>query len=304
MIYTCTIAPSIDYTVYVPKFKQAELNRTSDVYYYPGGKGINVSRVLQRLGVKNIALAFAGGFTGNYIQTYLETEGIITEFIDTEEISRINIKLKSSNETEINGPGPNVTDEQLEKLINKVELLSKGDIFLLAGNLPDSIPLRFFERIAQVCEERQVRFVVDSSGPQFKTLIEYKPFLIKPNRDELAELFNTSIETEAEVIKYAQELIIKGVSNVIVSLGGSGAVYVTEKSVYVAEAPKGEVINTVGAGDSLVAGFLAGYVEGKSELEAFRLGVASGSATAFRPDLCEKKDVERLLDEVVIKILS
>lgn len=304
MIYTCTIAPSIDYTVYLPEFEQGMLNRSNEVFYYPGGKGINVSRVLQRLGVKNVALGFAGGFTGNYITEYLATEGIITDFIDTEEITRINIKLKSNIETEINGSGPNVKDYQLDRLILKMRNLSKGDSFLLAGSLPASIPFSFFEKIAKVCDEREVHFIVDSSGPQFKKLIEYKPFLIKPNQDELAELFNTSIETQEEVVMYAKKLIAKGVSNVIVSLGGSGAIYVTNKNVYIAGAPKGEVVNTVGAGDSLVAGFLAAYTEGESELEAFRLGVASGSATAFTSDLCERQDVQELLENVHIKKLD
>lgn len=304
MIYTCTVAPSIDYTIYLPAFEEGELNRTKEVYYYPGGKGINVSRVLQRLGVRSIALGFAGGFTGEYITDYLAKEGIITDFIDSEEISRINVKLKAEVETEVNGPGPQLNISKLAKLITKVKMLSKGDTFVLAGGLSDSIPDDFYQGLAEACHEKGIRFVVDSSGPQLKKLIELNPFLIKPNKVELAELFDVTIENEEQVIHYAKQLVAQGVPNVIVSLGGEGAIYVTEDAVYLAEAIQGEVINTVGAGDSLVAGFLAAYTEEEDEQEAFRLGLACGSATAFSPELCDKAAVEDLLPKITIKKLS
>lgn len=300
MIYTCTITPSIDYTVYLSKFHAGGLNRANDVYYYPGGKGINVSRVLQRLDVDNVALGFSGGFTGDYITQFLTQEGIATDFIDTKETTRINVKIKSDKESELNGPGPQITEPQQQELLAKVDNLSKGDWFILAGSLPDTIPLTFYQNIANICEEKGVAFVLDTSGPNLKALIDTKPFLIKPNDEELGELFNTTIANKKEAVFYAKKLVACGVQHVIVSLGGNGAILVTENEVLVAEAPKKTVINTVGAGDSLVAGFIASYVRNGKAAAAFLYGVASGSATAFLPDLCEQKDVALLVPEVQV----
>jgi len=300
MIYTCTITPSIDYTVYLPEFRDGTLNRTDEVYYYPGGKGINVSRVLQRLGVDNVALGFSGGFTGDYITQFLTREGIATDFIDTKEITRINVKIKSEQESELNGPGPQITEVQQRELLAKIDRLSKGDWFVLAGSLPDTIPATFYQNIANLCREKGVAFVLDTSGPNLKALIETRPFLIKPNDAELGELFNTTIKNKQDAAFYARKLIESGIQHVIVSLGGDGAILVTENEVLVTEAPKGTVVNTVGSGDSLVAGFIASYVKNKDAAEAFRYGVASGSATAFLPDLCEQKDVALLVPEVQV----
>src|SRR5699024_7564039 len=185
MIYTCTITPSIDYTVYLPEFRDGTLNRTDEVYYYPGGKGINVSRVLQRLGVNNVALGFAGGFTGDYITQFLSREGIETDFIETNEITRINVKIKAAEESELNGPGPLINEAQQQELLSKIKGLSKGDWFVLAGSLPGTIPLSFYQNIANLCKQKEVAFVLDTSGPNLKALIKTKPFLIKPNQDEL-----------------------------------------------------------------------------------------------------------------------
>lgn len=300
MIYTCTITPSIDYTVYLPEFHAGALNRANDVFYYPGGKGINVSRVLQRLGVDNIALGFAGGFTGNYITQFLTQEGIVTDFIDTEEITRINVKIKSTEESELNGPGPQITEVQQRELLAKIDRLSKGDWFVLAGSLPNTIPLTFYQEIAKLCKKNGIAFVLDTSGPNLKALIETKPFLIKPNDEELGELFNTTIANKKEAVFYAKKLVASGIQHVVVSLGGDGAILVSKDKVLVAETPKGTVVNTVGSGDSLVAGFIASHVTNKDVAEAFRYGVASGSATAFLPDLCEQKDVALLVPEVQV----
>lgn len=301
MIYTCTITPSIDYTVYVPEFRSGELNRAEDVYYYPGGKGINVSRVLKRLGMNNTALGFAGGFTGDYITQFLADEGIHTDFIETNETTRINVKIKSDEETELNGPGPNITESQQQELQAKIDHLSAGDWFVLAGSLPESIPHSFYEKIADTCRRKGAAFVLDTSGPNLKALINTKPFLIKPNGAELAELFATTITSKKEAIFYARKIVATGVEHVIVSLGDDGAILVTEEKTLIAEAPKDRVINTVGAGDSLVAGFIAAYAKNKNVVEAFRYGVASGSATAFLPDLCEAKDVELLVPKIKLQ---
>ena len=298
MIYTCTITPSIDYTTYLPDFHTATLNRSDEVFYYPGGKGINVSRVLKRLDVDSVALGFAGGFTGNYIEQFLEKEGIETDFIQTEEITRINVKIKAQEETELNGPGPVINTEQQSVLMDKIKTLKKGDWFVLAGSLPESIPQSFFLEIASICTNQDIHFVLDTSGPALKELVLTQPFLIKPNEHELGELFDTIIANKQEACHYAKRLVNQGVQNVIISMGEEGALLVTKDLVVSAEAPKGKVVNTVGSGDSVISGFIASYTKEKDAEKAFRYGVASGSATAFRSDLCEKSDVEALLDQV------
>jgi 1-phosphofructokinase len=298
MIYTCTITPSIDYTTYLPDFHTATLNRSDEVFYYPGGKGINVSRVLKRLEVDSVALGFAGGFTGNYIEQFLEKEGIETDFIQTDEITRINVKIKAQEETELNGPGPVINTEQQADLMEKIKTLKKGDWFVLAGSLPESIPQSFFLEIASICTNQDIHFVLDTSGPALKELVLTKPFLIKPNEHELGELFDTIIADKQEACHYAKRLVNQGVQHVIVSMGEEGALLVTKDLVVSAEAPKGKVVNTVGSGDSVISGFIASYTKEKDAEKAFRYGVASGSATAFRSDLCEKSDVEALLDQV------
>ncbi|WP_017381423.1 1-phosphofructokinase [Paenisporosarcina sp. TG-14] len=300
MIYTCTITPSIDYTTYLPDFHIATLNRSDEVYYYPGGKGINVSRVLKRLDVNSVALGFAGGFTGNYIEQFLENEGIKTDFIETEEITRINVKIKAQEETELNGPGPVINTQQQDLLIKKIRILKKGDWFVLAGSLPESIPQTFFMKIASICRDEGVHFVLDTSGPALKDLVNTQPFLIKPNEHELGELFDTIISNKQEACHYAKKLVNQGVQHVIVSMGKEGALLVTKDHIISAEAPKGKVVNTVGSGDSVISGFIASYTKEQDTEKAFRYGVASGSATAFRSDLCEKSDVEALLEQVIL----
>jgi len=304
MIYTCTITPSLDYTTYLTEFHQGELNRTDDVYYYPGGKGINVSRVLKHLDVDSVALGFVGGFTGDYINEFLNKEEILTDFIQTEEITRINVKVKADTESELNGPGPNVNEGQLQALLEKVQGMKSGDWFVLAGSLPKSIPSSFFVKVANICENGGIHFVLDTSGPALRELIQTKPFLIKPNKEELGELFDTEIKTKQEAYYFAKQLVEKGVQHVVVSMGGEGALLVAKDLAIMAEAPKGQVGNTVGAGDSLVAGFLASYVKDHDATVAFRYGVASGSATAFQSDLCKKQDVEELLDQVILSPLN
>jgi 1-phosphofructokinase len=304
MIYTCTITPSLDYTTYLPELRLGELNRTSDVFYYPGGKGINVSRVLGRLGTKSIALGYIGGFTGQYITDFLKEEGILTDFIRTEDITRINVKVKAAEESELNGPGPSINELQQQELLEKVQAMTSGDWFVLAGSLTDTIPSSFFEEIAAICEKNNIKFVLDTSGSALIDLIHTKPFLVKPNIEELGELFNVEISTKEEAFHYAQKLVGKGIQHVVVSMGGEGALLVTKDLALLAVAPKGLVVNTVGAGDSLVAGFLASFTKNENATEAFRYGVASGSATAFSSDLCEKNDVDQLLKQITIRSLA
>ncbi|WP_033541269.1 1-phosphofructokinase [Planococcus sp. CAU13] len=300
MIYTCTIAPSIDYTVYLPEFAAGKLNRADSVFYYPGGKGINVSRVLKRLGSDSKALGFAGGFTGQWIEQFLKDEGIASDFIPTDETTRINVKIKSKEETELNGPGPEPDADQLGLLTAKVKAMEKGDWFVLAGSLPETMPDTIFSELSSICEAQGIRLVLDTSGPALKKLVESRPFLIKPNLEELGELFGKELTGREQAYECALELVKKGVGHVIVSMGSEGALLVTEHNAYSAKAPIGKVVNTVGSGDSLVAGFIASFSQYQDVQKAFRCGVACGSATAFRSDLCEKAGVEALLEQVEI----
>ncbi|MFD1030600.1 1-phosphofructokinase [Metaplanococcus flavidus] len=300
MIYTCTVAPSIDCTNYLPDFKVGKLNRSERVHYYPGGKGINVSRVLKRLGVDSVALGFVGGFTGQFIEDFLAEENVKTDFIDSGQISRINIKIKSDDETELNGPGPELTDGHLEKLKDKVKNIKSGDWFVLSGSIPQELPIAFFQELVENCRAAGGRFVLDTSGNALPALIKSQPFLIKPNKEELGDLFHAKISDKQLAAEYAFELTAQGVENVIVSMGAEGAILVDKERAYWAEAPKGKMINTVGAGDSMVSGFIAALSQGMTKVEAFRYSVSSGSATAFRSDLCDKEDTEKLLEQVSV----
>ncbi|MBD8070643.1 1-phosphofructokinase [Bacillus sp. PS06] len=303
MIYTCTLNPSVDHIVHVKEFELGSINRMSFDAKYPGGKGINVSRVLKRLGVESEALGFIGGFTGRFIDDVIKSEGISTNFIEVNGDSRINMKLTSDSttETEINGQGPAITDQQFSQLVNQVESLKSGDILVLAGSIPSSLPSNLYTQLSKIAVSRGAKVVVDISGKVLLDIVEQGPFFIKPNHHELGELFDVTIETAEEAIPYGKKLLELGAENVAISMAGKGALLITKDGVYQATVPKGTVKNSVGAGDSLVAGFLGAYSQNPDLVEAFRHGVASGSATAFALDLCTKEDVDRLKPEVDIK---
>ncbi|WP_041638395.1 1-phosphofructokinase [Anoxybacillus flavithermus] len=300
MIYTCTLNPSVDYVVEAQQIELGKLNRATKTSYFPGGKGINVSRVLKRLHIHNIALGFIGGFTGQFIADELKREHILTDFITVRGQTRLNIKLKGERETEINGEGPVISDEHKEALIDKIKQLKKGDILVLAGSLPPSIDDTFYVMMMEEAKKRKVAVVVDTSGSALKQAIAYEPFLLKPNQMELGELFGVSIHSRDQIIEYGKKLIDNGVQHVIVSLAGDGAILFHKDVILIAQAPKGMVKNSVGAGDSMVAGFLAAYVNEAPLEEAFRYSVAAGSATAFSEDLCTEDEVYRLLEQVTI----
>lgn len=301
MIYTLTLNPSVDYIVQLECFQLGELNRTTRETKFPGGKGINVSRVLSQLGVTSMALGFNGGFTGKYIEDYLQNEKIDTDFIKVREDTRINIKLKTSQETEINANGPMITEENFNMLKEKISGLTKNDLLVLAGSIPSTLPTTTYEELVQICKENEVEFVVDAEGELLKKVLPYHPFLIKPNHHELGELFQTTISSCEEVIPYGKKLIEMGAKNVIVSLAGAGAVFINKEISLVAEVPTGIVKNSVGAGDSMVAGFLAEYQNTRNVKNAFPYSVAAGSATAFSLGLCTKDLIEELLVQVKIR---
>ncbi|MEH7305409.1 1-phosphofructokinase [Neobacillus drentensis] len=301
MIYTLTLNPSVDYIVKLEIFQLGELNRTVDEAKFPGGKGINVSRVLNQFGTRSKALGFVGGFTGAYIEQYLQNEKIDSDFVQVEEDTRINVKLKTGQESEINAKGPTITEENFTLLKQKIMQLGADDLLVLAGSIPSSLPKTTYEDLVKICSESNAQFVVDAEGDLLKKVLPYQPLLIKPNHLELGELFETTITNAEEVIPLGKRLVEMGAKNVIVSLAGAGAVLINSETTLLAEVPKGEVKNSVGAGDSMVAGFLAAYVETSNIEEAFRFSVASGSATAFSLGLCTKEKVEELLSQVHIK---
>jgi 1-phosphofructokinase len=298
MIYTCTFNPSVDYIVHVDKLRIGELNRAVKTLTFPGGKGINVSRVLKRLGIESTALGFIGGFTGAFIIEQLQNENITCDFVKVPGNTRINVKLKSGKETEVNGQGPMIQPEHEAEFMKKIRALTENDIVVLAGSIPSSLSPDVYEKIIDEAKKAKAKVVVDTSGPALKSLLMRKPFLAKPNHKELAELFDTTFHSKDEIMVYGRRLVELGVENVIVSMAGNGAFYFNKEMTLFAEAPKGTVKNSVGAGDSMVAGFLAAYTSGKSLEEAFAYSVASGSATAFSEDLCTKDRVEQLVHEV------
>lgn len=302
MIYTVTFSPSIDYIPFVENFKVNELNRANEVRYYPGGKGINISRVLTRLKVETTALGFLGGFTGAYIQQFLHEEQVATDFIEIEETTRINVKIKSTRETELNGPSPLLTDEHISQLMTTIQRqLKKNDWVIVSGTIPAAVSDTFFKDLHKVCLQVGAKWILDTSGPRLKSLLQYEPFLVKPNEEELSELVGQKIESKDEVRHFAKQLVEKGIATVVVSLGEAGAVCVTKDSTMIAQAPKGEVVNTVGAGDSLVAGMVSQLARNTSMEVAFKYGVAAGSATAFQEDLCTAEQLNQLLSNVVIQ---
>ena len=301
MIYTVTFNPSLDYIVSVEDFKLGLTNRTSSELILPGGKGINVSTVLGNLGIENTALGFLAGFTGKEIVRRLEEMGVASDFIEIKEgVSRINLKLKSIDGTEINGSGPVISPEDVEKLMEKLEKLGEGDVLFLAGSISTSMPDDMYQKIMAKLDGKGVMIVVDATRDLLMNVLAYHPFLIKPNNHELGEIFDVELLTRESVVPYAKKLQEKGARNVLVSMAGEGAVLVAEDgSVYDAPAPKGELKNGVGAGDSMVAGFMAGWMEKQEYRHAFHMGVASGSASAFSENLATKEEIAGVYQQVV-----
>lgn len=296
MIYTVTFNPALDYLVDVENLKLGLTNRTSGENLYPGGKGINVSIVLKNLGIDSTALGFTAGFTGTMISEMLKDRGINTDFIELKEgFSRINVKIRSTEETEINGQGPKIGQEGLDELYKQIDTLKEGDYLVLGGSIPSSMPEDTYEQIAKHIQGRGIGLIVDATKDLLLNVLPYEPFLIKPNNHELAEIFNVELKDNKDIAKYGKELINKGAQNVIVSMAGDGAIFIPKdgEAVFL-PAPKGKVINSVGAGDSSVAGFLAGIVQGESPEKSFKLGVSTGSASAFSELLAEKELIDQL----------
>lgn len=306
MIYTVTLNPSIDYVVKLDNLKIGDINRTSEEYIYPGGKGINVSLILKELGYKSTALGFISGFTGQYISDILREKDLEIDFINLKSgFTRINVKVKSNEETEINGQGPYISNENLEKLYSKIDKLTSGDILVLAGSIPSTLDEKLYENIMIRIKDKNIKVVVDATKNLLLNVLKYKPFLIKPNNHELEDMFGVRINTIDDVVIYAKKLKEMGAQNVLISMGGDGALLVTENDeVFKSGIAKGIVKNSVGAGDSMVAGFIAGYLKSNEFEEAIKLGSASGSATAFSYDLASRDFIDKLKEEIVVEKLN
>lgn len=300
MIYTVTLNPSLDYFLSVEHFAIGKTNRSNEEVYRPGGKGINVSWVLHNLGLESTALGFLAGFTGQEIKRQMETTGIATDFIELPGgMSRLNVKLKQMDATEINASGPILSEKNLEELRKKLSALTRGDILILSGSLPGSVTTDIYKDLMEEVDGKGIPVIVDAVGDALLKTLPLHPFLIKPNHQELSELFDVELSTREQVIPYAGKLQEWGAQNVLVSLGGAGAVLLDQNGVvYESEVPRGKLINAVGAGDSMVAGFLAGYLEKQDFAHAFLMGMAAGSASAFSEGLADRATVEQLYQQL------
>ena len=299
MVYTVTFNPAIDYIVHTDEMAVGSVNRAKKEEIYFGGKGINVSMVLSELGIKSKALGFVAGFTGAAIEDGVSKKGIETDFVHLDNgFSRINVKIKSGDETELNGQGPTIDDKSLSELFSKLDKLLDGDTLVLAGSIPASMPADIYEKIMERLSEKNIKFVVDATKDLLMNVLKYKPFLIKPNNHELGEMFGVTLKTNEEITEYAQKLKDMGAQNVLVSMAGDGALLLDETGkTHICGVCKGTVKNSVGAGDSMVAGFVAGSEQGDYEY-ALKLGTAAGGATAFSDGLAEKEEIFRLLEQL------
>ena len=300
MIYTVTFNPALDYVMRVPELKKDAVNRTETESIYYGGKGINVSIVLSHLGITNMALGFVAGFTGREIEEGVKKQGVMTDFIHLSNgLSRINVKIKGiekKEETEVNAQGPEIGEAEVELLLHKLDVLTKTDTLVLAGSIPKTLPADMYEKIMERLLEKEVRVIVDATKDLLLNVLKYHPFLIKPNNHELGEMFGKTIKSEKDIIFYAKKLQEMGARNVLVSMAAEGAILITENNtIHKMGGAKGEVKNSVGAGDSMVAGFIAGYLEKEDYEYALKLGTAAGGATALSDDLATKEEIEKMM---------
>lgn len=300
MIYTVTFNPALDYVVFLDGLKLGDINRTTRESIYYGGKGINVSTILNTLGMETTALGFVAGFTGKAIEDGLNAQGMHTDFIHLPEgNSRINVKVKHGDETEINGQGPVITQEAIDALFGKLNALREEDVLVLAGSIPNTLPEDIYERILAALSGKGIRIAVDATKDLLLNVLKYHPFLIKPNNHELGEMFHTVCDTREDIEHYARELQKMGARNVLISMAGDGAILITEDGGSIRMGtPKGKVVNSVGAGDSMVAGFLAGYLKNGNYEEALKTGTAAGSATAFSEGLASREMFEKMLAQL------
>ncbi|GGC76501.1 1-phosphofructokinase [Enterococcus wangshanyuanii] len=301
MIYTVTLNPSIDYIVHVDDLKLGDLNRMTADFKLPGGKGINVSRILKRINAESTALGFLGGFTGTFISDWLTREKIQTNFTPVGEDTRINIKLKSDEETEINGLGPTVSNEEMQNLKQILSTVQADDIVVLSGSTPASLRKGFYEELIQIVKEKKTDFIIDTTGADLLNALPQEPLLVKPNNHELAELFNVEFQTIEDILPFGERLLTNGAKHAIISMAGDGALLFTPTGIYQSNVLKRPLKNSVGAGDSMIAGFVGTFAKNNDPIEAFKWGIACGSATAFSDDLATADLINELISEVVVE---
>lgn len=301
MIYTVTVNPSIDYIVQLNKLTLGEVNRMDYDNKLPGGKGINVSRILKELGLDNTAWGFLGGFTGEFVKEALEKTGLKTNFTWIKADTRINVKIKAQAETEINGRGPELTKEEIAAFTAQFDELTADDVVIFAGSLVPSLSDDFYFDLIKVIRQKGAQFVIDTTGESLLKTLPENPLVVKPNNHELAELFGVKLNSIDDIVKYGKKLLEMGAQHVLISMAGDGGLMITKDKVYRSYAPKGTVINSVGAGDSMIGGFTGTYAKTKDPLEAFRYGLACGSATAFSEDLADAKKINEILPMIEIE---
>ncbi len=302
MIYTCTLNPSVDYVVWLEKFITGDVSRSKTESFDPGGKGINVSLLLNNLKIDSTLLGFMGGFTGHYLMDLLdENKYLHLDFIKVKGTTRVNVIIQETVESRISANGPIITDHDYEKLIHKVNNIDENDIFILSGSIPSSIKKDVYSEIAEIVKNKKALFIADTTGEKLLNILQYHPFLIKPNRKEVENIFNVELNNEKDIIKYGKLLREKGAQNVLISLSGDGAILITNDKIYRSNALTDKVVNTVGAGDSMIAGFVAMYLKTKSYPEALRFGAASGSATAFSIGLGKEDVINALFNRIEVK---
>ncbi len=300
MIYTLTFSPSLDYYIDIPVFNLGEINRSSREKFEPGGKGVNVSLILKELNLESIALGFAAGFTGDELEKILLEKGIKTDFVRTKGNTRINIKINSSLESAINTTAPSISEKEISLLFQKLQNLNGGDILCIGGNVPRTLPKDIYVKIMQSLENRNIKIVVDATGDLLLSTLPYHPFLIKPNQEELEEIMKRKLNTPEDIIESAYSLIQMGAQNVIVSLGKDGAILVDENdNIYIKPTIEGKLKSSVGAGDSLVGGFIAGYLKNGNYEDALELGIAAGTATAFSDYLSSSNKIIEIYNRII-----
>lgn len=306
MIYTLTLNPSIDYVIYPENdLMLGELNRFEKNSKYAGGKGINVSRILKELGTNSVATGYIGGFTGDFIVNKLNKEGISNQFIKIDEDSRINVKIKGETETEINGAGPYISDEKQSELVEQFEQLKADDTVILSGSKALGLPIDFYQKLILLIQEQNASFVIDTTGDELLNALSARPLLIKPNQQELEHIYSTDLAHDHDYVRCGKDLLSKGAEHVIISRGKDGAFLVTKQGAFHGQAAPGSLVNSVGAGDAMVAGFVGKYQETNDSIKAFEYSLACGTATAFKEDLATIEDIEQVLQTVsVIKLLD
>lgn len=297
MIYTITTNPAIDYILRFDKFEDGATIRASEDEKYPGGKGIMASKILYNLGEKSVNLGFVGGFIGEYIANSIRDLGLDENFVRIKENSRINVKLKYDKETEINAKGPKISKEEVQKFFDSLKEIEKGDVIVISGSLPYSLDSDFYKK---VIEKTEADFTIDIADKKLLDYLAYKPLLVKPNEEELGKIFETEINDD-NLVQYARKLNELGAKNVIVSLGGKGSIFVDENKAYRAKPIHGKLVNSVGAGDSMVGGFVYGMVNKLEKIDAYKLAVACGTATAFSPDIADRDMINQILSEVEVE---